>query len=67
MLKCSKRAARFPRSLLPAFSDSPQQDDPHDAIHFELMSIALSVARLREIVQQSIGAVQSPRGRRSRT
>jgi hypothetical protein len=66
MLKCSKRETRFPRSLLPAFSDGPQ-DDPHDAIYFELMSIALSVSRLRDIIQKRIGAVQSPRGRRSRT
>lgn len=50
MRKCSKRETRFPRAIPPASGDEPRQDDPHDAVNFELMSIALSVARLQEII-----------------
>jgi hypothetical protein len=70
MRKTSKRGARFRRSLLPPFQDSPGGDDPHDSAHFELMSIVLSVARLRQLMAPeaaAIGGHQSRRALRKRT
>jgi hypothetical protein len=65
MRKTSKRGTRFRRSLLPAFQDGPGGDDPQDAVHFELMSIALSVARLRQLIAAEAAAIVSYQSRRA--
>jgi len=56
MFKRTKRETRVPRPNSKCFSD-PRREEPDDAVNFELMSIALSVARLRHLMAVDVPAI----------
>ena len=56
MFKRSKRETRVLRPNSKCFS-GPRREEPDDAVNFELMSIALSVARLRHLMAVDVPAI----------
>jgi hypothetical protein len=58
MPKSSKRQTKSaPRSIDPGCMGDPAKDDPRDAVDLEFLTIALSLARVREIIHSRADSI----------